>query len=124
MTSVIDVLEELESNGSRLVKTEILERERERGNGLLMRILEASLNPYVNYGIAKFKMPKADTSAIVTEFGAEDEHDERTMLAFLDGLLPKLASRGLTGNAARDAVVDAFSEMNKRQQKWCKRILL
>lgn len=127
MKNALEILEELESDGSRLFKEALLEECSD--NEFLKRVLMASLNPYVHYGIAKFKMPRAvEAYAAVVYVDPEsgDEIDPRDLYfkAFIDGLLPKLASRELRGNAARDAVIEAFSYMDRLGQKWAKRVLL
>ena len=114
MATVIDLLESLESDNSRLLKEDLLERNRK--NELLKRVFLAAFDPYVNYYVSKFKMPRA-----------LDQHvadDDRQLTAFLDVLLADLSSRTVTGNAAKAAVEAAFSLMDARQQKWCQRILL
>lgn len=111
MTSVLEILAELESTGGRLLKEEILETN--SGNDLLKKIFVAALDPYTDYGVRKFK--KVPPSAGVDDDGC--------MTLFLI-LLSKLATRELSGNAAKDAVTLAFSTMNANQQKWCERLLL
>lgn len=113
MITVIDVLESLESNGSRLAKEQILNTHRD--NDLLRRVFVAALDPYTNYYVTKFKMPPAQTGA-----GADDA----VVTNFLDMIEGQLATRRVTGNAAKQIVTNAFQTMDARQQKWCKRILL
>jgi DNA ligase-1 len=112
MQSVIDVLEQLESNNSRLFKEDLLESQ--VSNDLLKKVFIAAGDPYVNYYVNKFKMPKAEG------IGADDlvlEH-------FLEDIYEKLSTRAVTGNAAKDLVVRLFTDMTGPQQKWCQRILL
>jgi len=112
MQSVIDILEQLEANNSRLFKEELLESQ--VTNDLLKKIFVASGNPYINYYVNKFKIPKAEG------IGADDlvlEH-------FLEDIYEKLSTRKVTGNAAKDLVVRLFTDMTGPQQKWCQRILL
>jgi len=112
MPTVIDVLEQLESNNSRLFKEELLGSQ--ISNSLLKKVFVAAGDPYINYYVNKFKMPKAEG------LGADDlvlEH-------FLEDIYEKLSTRKVTGNAAKDLVVRLFTDMTGPQQKWCQRILL
>jgi len=112
MTSVVDILEQLESNNSRLFKEELLDSH--VNNDLLKKVFVAAGDPYINYYVNKFKMPKAEG------IGADDlvlEH-------FLEDIYEKLSARKVTGNAAKDLVVRLFTDMTGPQQKWCQRILL
>jgi len=112
MSSVIDILEILESDNSRLFKEEILETNRK--NDLLRAVFKIVGDPYTNFYISKFKMP--------APLGIDK--DDLVISNFLNVVLPPLMSRQLTGHDARDHVVDAFSKMDKRQQRWCQRLLL
>jgi DNA ligase-1 len=114
MATVIDILETLESDNSRLFKEDLLERNRK--NDLLRRAFIATFDPYVNYYVNKFKTPPA--------LQEEVADDDRVLTSFFDVLLEDLSSRKITGNAAKAAVVSAFSMMTARQQKWCQRIIL
>jgi len=112
MQSVIDILEQLESNNSRLFKEELLESQ--VINDLLKKVFIAAGDPYINYYVNKFEMPKAEG------IGADDlvlEH-------FLEDIYEKLSTRKVTGKAAKDLVVRLFTDMTGPQQKWCQRILL
>jgi len=112
MQSVIDILEQLEANNSRLFKEELLESQ--VTNDLLKKVFVAAGDPYINYYVNKFKIPKAEG------IGADDlvlEH-------FLEDIYEKLSTRKVTGNAAKDLVVRLFTDMTGPQQKWCQRILL
>jgi len=114
MESVIDILEALESDNSRLFKEDLLERNRK--NELLRRAFIATFDPYVNYYVNKFKTPPA--------LQEEAADDDQVLTTFFDVLLEDLSSRRITGNAAKAAVVSAFGKMTARQQKWCQRIIL
>ena len=115
MMNTIEILEELESNGSRNAKEEILERN--VTNELLKAILVASLDPYVHYNVRKFKMPKPNV-----QLG--EVREEGGLRAFVEVVLPKLSSRQVTGNAAKKLVEDALVNMTPLAQKWAKRVLL
>ena len=95
MTAIIDILEQLEANNSRLFKEELLEIHSD--NELLRCVFVASFDPYTNYFISKFKMPKASNFT---------PDDDVVISNFLD------------------AVVSFFCELTERQQRWCLRILL
>lgn len=112
MTTVIDILEQLEATPGSLAKRAILEAEHE--NDLLKRVFVAAQDPYTVYYISKFRMPKAEGTC----------DDDRIVEHFLKLLLPALSQRELTGNDAKEAIFCEFRDMNERQQKWCQRIIL
>jgi ATP-dependent DNA ligase len=112
--SVIDILEQLESTSGRLDKEEIMDTHSD--NELLKRIFVAACDPYVDYGVRKFKRPDTIETQLTD--------DDTTMGAFVDRLLPDLATRTLTGNEAKATVTAAFGLMDERQQKWAERVLL
>ena len=114
MESVIDILEFLESDNSRLFKEEVLRNNADRK--LLKQVFIAVGDPYINFFISKFKAPKPLAEATIS--------DDGTVMAFLDLLTNYLATRKLTGNAAKAAVESFFTGLNARQAKWCTRILL
>jgi len=111
--SVIDILEELEATSGSNAKKSILEVA--CNNELLRKVFIAAQNPYIVYFVSKFKVPTPCTKAICD--------DDTVLNAFL-GLLLKLSSRELTGNVAKNAVVDFFKDLNAIQQKWCQRIII
>jgi ATP-dependent DNA ligase len=110
--TIIDILENLESNNSRIFKEELLTNN--NNNKLLKRIFVTAGNPYLNFYVNKFKMPPARGMG----------HDDLVVDQFLDEIYENLASRKKTGNAAKEFVEYIFSEMTHIQQKWCLRILL
>jgi len=112
MSTVIDILEQLEANNSRLFKEELLDTHSD--NELLKRIFVAVGDPYTNFYVNKFKMPPASGSA----------HDDMVIEQFLDSIYDELSTRKVTGNAAKSLVNDLFSTMTTSQQKWCQRIIL
>lgn len=114
MTTILDILELLESTAGRLAREEIL-NDNSR-NELLKRVFWSVLDPYIDFGVRKFKAVAAK--------GLKTQSDEETIDQFLDLLLNELAPRNLSGNAAKDAVTRHMSLMDERQQKWCHRILL
>lgn len=112
MQSVIDILEQLEANNSRLFKEELLESHND--NELLKKIFVIVGDPYTNFYVNKFKMPQAEGVG----------HDDLVLGHFIEEINEKLSTRTITGNAAKDLVVRLFSDMTGPQQKWCLRILL
>ena len=114
MASVIQILELLESNNSRLFKEEVLEQNIR--NVLLRRVFVATFDPYVNYFVSKFKMPK---------LSGKSSDDDAAVTDFLNFITDDLSTRKLTGNAAKDAVIAKFASFSSENlQKWCLRILL
>ncbi len=114
MESVIDILESLESDNSRLFKEEVLRNNADRK--LLKQVFMAVGDPYTNFYVNKFKAPKPLLQAIVS--------DDGVVMSFLDLLHNDLATRKITGNAAKSAVESFFGGLDARQAKWCTRILL
>lgn len=117
MKSVIEILEELEGASGSNAKKEILNAAHD--NELLKRVFVAAGDPYTVYYVNKFAMPAACKA--MRGHGGPD--DDTVIVAFL-GLLDKLSSRELTGNAAKDAVTETLKGALTIQQKWCQRILL
>lgn len=113
MASVIDILEKLESDNSRLFKEDLLETN--RNNSLLKKVFTTIGDPYINFYVNKFKSPK-------TFSGRED--DDVAVENFLVLLTQELATRAITGNDAKGAVEQFFLTLSERQAKWCTRILL
>jgi len=113
MDSVIDILEKLESDNSRLFKEELLETHRK--NKLLHNVFITVGDPYINFYVNKFKAPKKYD---------HHEDDDTVVESFLLMLKSELATRQLTGNDAKNAVEQFFLTLDERQAKWCTRILL
>lgn len=112
--TVINILEELESTSGSNAKKDILAVNSK--NKLLKQVFIAAQDPYVVYYVNKFKMPKPATVA--------GESHDHVIDRFLTLTLPKLSSRTVTGNEAKNLVENEFSAMNLLEQKWCQRILL
>lgn len=112
--TTIDILEHLESTAGRNAREEILNDNAR--NDLLKRIFWAVLDPYTDFGVRKFKAVPAK--------GLKVHSDDEIVEQFLDLALNELATRKLSGNAAKDAVTRLMGTMDDRQQKWCHRILL
>lgn len=113
MTSVVDILEELESTAGSNAKLEILELHSK--NTLLRDAFIAAFDPYTVYYVNKFKMPKPAVKPL---------NDDNVLKRFVDGITGQLATRTLTGNAAKEYVEILMSGATANQQKWCQRILL
>ena len=114
MPTIIDILDLLESDNSRLFKEEVLERNSK--NDLLRRVFVLVGDPYVNFYVNKFKMPKALSEAVTD--------DDKVVDSFLNMLVNDLSTRKIVGNEAKSAVNAVFQLMDTRQQKWCQRIIL
>lgn len=113
MTTVIDILEKLESDNSRLFKEDFLETHKK--NKLLQNVFTTVGDPYVNFYVAKFKSPKT--------FSHHND-DDTVIQSFLSMLKNDLSTRKITGNDAKRAVEHFFLSLDERQAKWCTRILL
>jgi ATP-dependent DNA ligase len=113
MSSVIDILELLESDNSRLFKEDTLESNRD--NELLRRVFQTVGDPYINFYVNKFKSPKTFR---------HHEDDDVVVESFLKLLTEELSTRAITGNDAKGAVEQFFLTLDERQVKWCTRILL
>lgn len=109
--SVISILESLEADNSRLAKEKILQAN--RNNEVLKRVFIYASDPWMNWGVSKYKKPKSP--------GAVEATDDKINL-FLD-LLKSLNSRELTGNKARGAIEGFISSVDNLGQKWFERLL-
>lgn len=113
MLSVIEIFEKLESVSGRLEKEAIIREN--ANNSLLQRAFYMALDPFLDYGVRKFKMSEPRMSRSWSDV---------TCIAMFCDLLQRLDARELTGNSAREAVIAHMSECTIEQQKWCERILL
>lgn len=114
--SVIALLEELEATPGKNAKLEILEVNRK--NELLKRAFVAAQDPYTVFYVNKFAMPSVGVAS-------HDIGDDEFLEDFLDFITGQLATRKLTGNAAKEALVRRFASFDTPElQKWCQRILL
>jgi len=110
--NVIEVLELLESDNSRLFKEKVLT---ENKDDLLLRdFLTMAFDPWKNWGVAKYNRPDP--------LPGNSNHEDVELSAFI-ALLEVLNSRTLTGNKAREAVEVAMSQFDAVGQKWCERLL-
>lgn len=97
-----EVIAELESDNSRLVKEAIIRRESEAGNLELFRGFRAAYDAMVTFGVKKVEEKKDDGKGISPD-------------AFWK-VADELRSRTITGNAAITAV--NFLRMNAKEQEW------
>ena len=114
MSTVIDILEELEANNSRIFKEDCLKKNKD--NNLLHKIFATVGNPYINFYVTKFKLPKITQNRQI--------NDDAVIQDFLNSIVENLSTRKATGNAAKNLVVNHFEKMTTQEQKWCQRILL
>lgn len=113
MSTVIEILEELEATSGTNAKRDVLELHSR--NELLRSVFLAVEDPYTVYYVNKFKAPAASDAP---------ERDDDSLRNLLDVVLPRLAKREVTGNAAKEYVATTLSRMSSTQQKWATRILL
>lgn len=111
MTSVVEILELLESDNSRLFKESVLKSN--VSNELLKRCFALTLDPWKNWGISKYDKPKSI---------GEGGHSDELLSLFLD-CLESLNNREYTGNAARAAAERWIHSGDELAQKWFERIL-
>lgn len=109
--NTIEILEHLESDGSRLFKEGVLEKH--AGSSLLRRTFSLTFDPWKNWGVSKYDKPVD---------AGPGGHGDELLSEFLD-LLERLDRRELKGNAAREAVSLLISRGDALAQKWLERIL-
>jgi len=109
--SVIDILEKIESDGSRLFKERVLSEN--VNNKILHRFLVMAFDPWKNWGISKY-----DSVNCSVKVG----HSDDALVKFMD-LLDALARREMTGSKARGAVEGAISTFDEVGKKWCDRLV-
>ena len=111
MTSPWKIIQELESDNSRLKKEAIIRRESEEGNTRFFNGVGSALDSFRTFGVQKVPVAKKDGKGITqTEF---------------DDLLSRLEDRSLTGNQMRD-VIQVFCDSSKMEEwnDWYRRILI
>ena len=110
--NVIEVLEQLESDNTRLFKEKVLT---DNKDDLLLRdFLTMAFDPWKNWGVAKYNRPDP--------LPGNSNHEDVELSTFMV-LLEALNRRVLTGNKAREAVEVAMSQFDAVGQKWCERLL-
>ena len=110
--NVIEILEQLESDNSRLFKERVLT---DNKDDLLLRdFLTMAFDPWKNWGVAKYNRPDP--------LPGNSNHEDVELSTFIV-LLEALNRRTLTGNKAREAVEVMMSQFDAVGQKWCERLL-
>ena len=105
------VIQELESDNSRLKKEAIIRRESDADNIRFFNGIGAALDGFITFGVQKVPVSKKDRPGITqTEF---------------DAVLRQLEDRTLTGNAMKD-VIQELCDRSKTEQwnDWYRRILI
>tara|TARA_B100000965_G_scaffold403333_1_gene431186 strand:- start:1356 stop:2684 length:1329 start_codon:yes stop_codon:yes gene_type:complete len=111
-TSQYSVIEELESNNSRLFKEDVIKREAEEENIDFFEGCKLALDPMVSFGVKQ-----------VPERSGPDGRG-LPWGEFCD-LTDQLMKRELTGHAARDAIIEAMDTSHDSEwNKWYRRILI
>jgi DNA ligase-1 len=105
------IIQELESDNSRLKKEAIIRRESDAENVRFFNGVGAALDGFRTFGVQKVPTSKKDGTGITqTEF---------------DDVLRQLESRTLTGNEMRDTIQDLCDRSNMEQwNDWYRRILI
>lgn len=120
MSSVVQILEDLENvpegTGSNTARLKMVQANSE--NVLLRRVFAMTYDPYMVFYVLKIAKPKISGPWI------SEEHSDKHVSTFLDSLENELATRKITGNAAKDRVKSRLDAMSPLEQKWCTRILL
>jgi len=111
MMSPWKIIQELESDNSRLKKEAIIRRESDAENIRFFNGVGAALDGFRTFGVQKVPTSKKDGTGITqTEF---------------DDVLRQLEDRTLTGNAMKDVIQDLCDRSNMEQwNDWYRRILI
>jgi len=111
MMSPWKIIQELESDNSRLKKEAIIRRESDAENVRFFNGVGAALDGFRTFGVQKVPVSKKDGTGITqTEF---------------DDVLRRLEDRTLTGNEMRDTIQDLCDRSNMEQwNDWYRRILI
>lgn len=112
MMNVIDVLELVELTSGTNAKVDVLAKYKDVPH--LRDFFRICEDPTIDFGVKKVTIPG----------NRECMPSPKRVPAFLDLLESKLAPRLLTGNAAKETVVDQLTAMDPLTQKWCLRLLL
>ena len=106
------IIQELESNNSRLFKEDVIKREAEANNINFFQGCQLALDPLVSFGVKQ--VPEKTNS----------DGNGFSWNQFCD-LADQLMKRELTGHAARDAIVEAMEQSNESDwNSWYRRILI
>jgi len=111
MTQPWKIIQELESDNSRLRKEAIIKRESDAENIRFFNGVGSALDGFRTFGVQKVPVSKKDGTGITqTEF---------------DDVLRRLEDRTLTGNAMKDVIQDLCDRSNMEQwNDWYRRILI
>lgn len=112
MNTPWDIIQQLESDNSRLAKEAVIEREIRAGNGEFMAGLRMALDNFETFGIKQVPQKTIPSGLGLKwyDFGA---------------VARKLITRQLTGNAARDAVNQLMNQATQTEwNSWYRRIIL
>jgi DNA ligase-1 len=111
MTQPWKIIQELESDNSRLKKEAIIRRESDAENIRFFNGVGAALDGFRTFGVQKVPTSKKDGTGITqTEF---------------DDVVRRLEDRSLTGNEMRDVIQDLCNRSNMEQwNDWYRRILI
>lgn len=109
------IFEELAATSSKNKKIEILTREKD--NALLKRAIEMALNPFKMYYLQRIPKYSANKTASVFD-------DERETLAWGMDQLVKLSDRKVTGQKAKDHLVNVLQSVTADDAKVLERIVL
>jgi hypothetical protein len=112
VNNVIETLELLESDNSRLFKERVLSENKR--DLLLKDFLTMAFDPWKNWGVAKYNKPQP--------LPKNTNHDDVALSSFM-AILESLNKREMTGNKAREAVETAMAQFDELGQKWCERLL-
>ena len=104
---IFDLIEEIAATSSKTGKEALIRENADQKQ--FVQVLEAALNPFKTYGIAK--QPGS-------HHGGNKEFDESTWT-----LIENLRTRTLTGNAARDALSDEMSALTEKSSTLLWRIV-
>lgn len=105
------IIQELESNNSRLFKEDVIKREAEANNDLFFEGCRLALDPLVSFGVKQ--VPQAEKDGPGCSWEQFNE------------LATKLSNRSATGHAARDLIEFHMNISTKSEwNDWYRRILI
>ena len=110
MSNFVEVIKACEqANGAGTKK--IIQAALAKADVTAQNLINAALNPYAVYGVRKFDMPQSGTKATAQSY------------AEFFCVLERLASRNLTGDAARNAVTGVLRGFSLEEQDYIVRVL-
>jgi len=114
----MNVLDALESIEAAPLGDRRLEALKQADSTELREILTLSLSPQITFGIKK--LPELPALTVSLD---DPEFDDKTWLLRLRRILGELRTRELTGNDAKERIVDFLRDCDSRQCKWAQRII-